>query len=443
VTPLRHEDRVAALALLGGVLPLAGCAWLLWREPLPPAARAGALALLGAAWVGAGLAARRAVVRPLQTLTNVLAALRAGDTGFRARARGGGALGDAHLELNRLADALQRERLWATEAAALLRKVTDAIDVAVFAFDPEGKLRLVNRAGESLLAQPAERLLARPAGALGLAFALEGATPRIVDLDLPGGRGRWEVRRGDARQGGLPLDLVVLSDVSRALRGEERAAWQRLVRVLGHELNNSLAPIRSLAGSLERLLARDPRPDDWEEDARRGLSVIATRAESLNRFMEGYTALARLPAPQPRTVDLADLVQRVARLETRVPVEVEGGPALTVTVDRDQLEQLLINLVRNAADASLDAGTPVTIGWQRAAGPLAGLSLWVDDRGPGIANPANLFVPFFTTKPHGSGIGLALSRQIAEGHGGTLTLANREPPPGARALVRLPLQLVD
>ncbi len=439
---LRHEDRIAALALLAGFLPLGVSVWLLARAQWPLTARAPGALLLAAVWLGLGLAARRAVVRPLQTLTNVLGALRAGDTGFRARVRGGGALADAHLELNRLAETLQRERLWAVEAGALLRKVTDAIDVAVFAFDLEGKLRLVNRAGESLLGQPAERLLARPAGALGLGFALEGASPRIVDLELPGAGGRWEVRRGDARQGGLPLDLVVLSDVSRALRGEERQAWQRLIRVLGHELNNSLAPIRSLAGSLESLLAREPRPDDWQEDARQGLSVIAARAESLTRFMEGYAALARLPAPRAQRVALGDLVQRVARLETRVPVSVEGGPALSVIVDRDQIEQLLINLLRNAADASLAERTPIAIGWQLTGGLLPAVALWVEDRGPGIANPANLFVPFFTTKPQGSGIGLALSRQIAEAHGGSLSLANREPPPGARALVRLPGRVV-
>jgi nitrogen fixation/metabolism regulation signal transduction histidine kinase len=435
---LRHEDRVAALALLGGLPAVVSAAVLGWAAPLEDVGRAALAAVLVAVWLLAGLAARRAVVRPLQTLVNVLGALHAGDYGFRARVGGGGALRDVHLELNRLGGTLRRERLWATEAAAMLRKVMDAIDVAVFAFDEGGKLRLVNRGGEALLGQEAERLLAKPAAELGLRFALEGETPRIVDLSLPGGGGRWEVRRGDARQGGLPLDLVVLSDVSRALRGEERLAWQRLIRVLGHELNNSLAPIRSLAGSLEALIERKPRPPDWEDDARRGLAVIASRADALTRFMDGYATLARLPAPRPERVDLADVVQRVVRLETRVPVRVSAGPPTVVTADRDQLEQLLINLVRNAADASLATGTAVEVGWRLASGPAPTLLVWVDDEGPGIANPANLFVPFFTTKAQGSGIGLTLSRQIAEAHGGTLTLANREPPPGARALLRLP-----
>jgi signal transduction histidine kinase len=278
---------------------------------------------------------------------------------------------------------------------------------------------------------------------LGLAWTLEGETPRIVDLDLRGAGGRWEVRRADWRQGGLPLDLVVLSNVSRALREEERQAWQRLVRVLGHELNNSLAPIRSIAGSLSALLARDPRPSDWLDDAQRGLLVVGSRAESLARFMEGYATLARLPAPRATSVEIGALVGRVARLESRVSIVVTGGPGVTLQADPDQLEQLLINLLRNAAEAALETGGAVEVGWEATGGPAPVLTLWIDDEGHGIASSANLFVPFFTTKQQGSGIGLALARQIAEAHDGTLTLGSRQGLPGARALLRLPVRPPD
>jgi signal transduction histidine kinase len=230
----------------------------------------------------------------------------------------------------------------------------------------------------------------------------------------------------------------VLSDVSRALRDEERQAWQRLIRVLGHELNNSLAPIRSIAGSLEALVAREPRPADWDEDMRRGLAIITTRSDALRRFMEAYSRLARLPPPQLGAVAVGALVRRVAGLETRVKVTVRPGPELTVRADGDQLEQLLINLLRNAADASLESGGAVTMGWSAPNGGRT-LEVWVEDEGPGLPNTANLFVPFFTTKPQGSGIGLVLSRQIAEAHGGVLTLDNRRPGPGCRAHLRLPM----
>ena len=438
---LRHENRVLALALLSGLPALGAAAVLLWHLPQAGWLESGAIALLAAAWLALALAARRTMVRPLQTLANLLSALREGDFSFRAHveAEQPGALAEVHREVNALAVNLQQQRMWATEAAVLLRKVMDAVDVAVFAFDDARKLRLINRAGESLLGEPNERALARPADDLGLGFALEGETPRIVAIDLPGGGGRWEVRRGDFRQSGLPLDLVVVSNVSRALREEERQAWQRLVRVLSHELNNSLAPIRSIAGSLTSLLTREPRPDDWLADAQRGLAVVSSRTEALTRFLEGYATLARLPAPRLASVALAPLVERVAGIETRVRVTVIGGPPATIEADSDQIEQLLINLLRNAAEATLGTGGRVEVGWRVTSGPSPVLALWIDDDGPGIANPANLFVPFFTTKPQGSGIGLALARQVAEAHGGTLTLTNREGTSGARALLRLPL----
>ena len=230
--------------------------------------------------------------------------------------------------------------------------------------------------------------------------------------------------------------MLVIADLSRPLREEERQAWQRLIRVLGHELNNSLAPIRSMAGTLGSLLAREPRAPDWEEDMRRGLEVIKIRAEALSRFMEAYARLARLPTPKLQPVEVSSMVRRVAGLETRLKVTVLPGPALTIRADGDQLEQLLINLLRNAVDAALETGGGVTVVWSRNGRQM---ELRIEDEGPGLSNTSNLFVPFFTTKPNGSGIGLVLSRQIAEAHGGALTLANRIERSGCQARLRLPL----
>jgi two-component system, NtrC family, nitrogen regulation sensor histidine kinase NtrY len=309
------------------------------------------------------------------------------------------------------------------------------IDVVVFTFDGTHRLRLVNRAGERLLARPPERLLGSTAEELGLDGCLEQESARVIDMAFPGGVGRWEVRRSSFRQGGLPHQLLVLTDVSRPLRDEERQAWQRLMRVLGHEINNSLAPIKSIAGSLATLIRRPALPDDWRDDTGRGLDVIASRAEALTRFTAAYARLARLPRPRLAPLDIAALVHRVAGLETRLQIAVHPGPPVSVQGDSDQLEQLLINLVRNAVDASLETGGGASVGWTVAA---AHVEIWVEDEGPGLAQTANLFVPFFTTKPGGSGIGLVLSRQIAEGHGGTLTLENRKDRPGCRAGLRLP-----
>src|SRR5213076_1800620 len=308
--------------------------------------------------------------------------------------------------------------------------VMEEIDVAVFAFDEARALRLVNRGGAALLERPVEQLLGKDAAELGLAHALEMAFPGRP------GVGRWELRRGTFRQGGLPHQLLVLADVSRALSDEERLAWQRLIRVLSHELNNSLAPIKSIAQSLADLVRRDPPPPDWRDDLSKGLGVIGGRAESLSRLMAAYARLARLPRPRLEPVPVAEWVRRVAALETRRPVTVCPGPDVTIRADGGQLDQLLINLVRNAVDAALEGGGQVELGWTAHNGRL---EVWVQDDGPGLADTVNLFVPFYTTKADGSGIGLALSRQIAEAHGGSLTLANRAHAKGCEARLSLPI----
>jgi signal transduction histidine kinase len=129
-------------------------------------------------------------------------------------------------------------------------------------------------------------------------------------------------------------------------------------------------------------------------------------------------------------------IRRVTGLESRLQVKLQSGPEVRIQADPDQLDQLLINLLRNAVDASLETGGGVQVGWDRENGYI---DVWIQDDGPGIPNPTNLFVPFFTTKPGGSGIGLVLSRQIAEAHGGTLTLENRETERGCEARLRLPM----
>jgi nitrogen fixation/metabolism regulation signal transduction histidine kinase len=432
-----YERRIALMALAAGLPAVLVCLLLLWLGDYTPKVIWTVALLVVCAWLGYVLAVHERVIRPLQTLANLLSALREGDYSIRARgARGEDALAEVAREVNALGETLREQRLGALEATALLRRVMEEIDVAIFAFDDGQRLRVINRAGVRLLGRPAERLHGATANDLGLGDCLEGDPARTVQINFPGGVGRWGLRRSTFRAGGLPHQLVVLSDLSRVLREEERAAWQRLIRVLGHELNNSLAPIRSVADSLNALLRRQPRPADWEEDARSGLAVIAARAESLNRFMNAYARLARLPAPCPGPVNVAEWVRRGAGLETRLSVHVRAGPELSIRGDGDQLEQLLINLVRNAADAALETGGAVQVSWAKNG---AYLEVRVEDEGPGLPSSANLFVPFFTTKPNGSGIGLVLSRQIAEAHGGSLTLENRSGHRGCMARLRLPL----
>ncbi len=427
------------LALAGGLPAVAVAMVLLWTRVASAEARWTLTLVIVLCWVGFSLALRSRLIFVLNTLSNLLGAMRDGDFSLRARgARPGDAMGEVLREANALGDTLREQRLGAEEAAALLAKVMEEMDVAIFAFDSRARLRLVNRAGEKLLGRAAAELHEKTAGELMLADYLEGETERIVERAFPGRpqAGRWEVRRGVFRERGLRHTLLVIADLSRPLREEERQAWQRIVRVLGHELNNSLAPIKSMAGTLQGILARENEAPEWREDLRRGLGVISGRAESLARFMEAYAKLARLPQPRITSVNLGALIRRVASLETRIRARVAGGPEIVIQADADQLEQLLINLVRNAADAALETGGAVEIRW---AENHRAVEIEIADEGPGLPNTANLFVPFFTTKPGGTGIGLALSRQIAESHGGALTLENRRAGPGCLATLRLPL----
>jgi len=436
---ITYEWRILLLGLAAGLPGSAVSITLLFHGPYSSHLAWTLTLIIVAAWFGFGIALRNRLVFSLQTLSGLLAAMREEDFSLRGRgARADDAMGEVILEVNLLSETLRGQRLRALEAAALLRTVMGEIDVAIFTFNEEKRLKLINRAGERLLGQPAERCLGLTAQELSLSACLEGEPARNAELNLPGSTGRWGVRRGSFRQDGIPHYLLVLTDLRQALREEERQAWQRLVRVLGHELNNSLTPIQSVAQSLETAIQRMRNSGQTIavlDDMHKGLAIIRSRTAALGRFMSAYAQFARLPKPVLKSLEFTELVRRVVALERRIGVRVSDGPQVWIKGDCDQLEQLLINLIRNAADAALETGGDVHVRWS-----LTGthVDLFVLDGGPGISNPSNLFVPFFTTKKSGTGIGLVLSRQIAEAHEGTLTLENRTDHPGCCAHLCLP-----
>ena len=402
----------------------------------------GALAALEGALV-AGWAVLQSTItdqllRPLQTLSNVVGALREQDYSFRARgARRGDALGDLALEINALANDLQSERLASLESAALVRRVLDVLDAPVLAFDQKGVLRLLNPAASRILAASSPGPLGQHAGTLGIERLLAAADEQVIALTLKSAPGahstQWVVRRSRFRERGAPHDLLLLADVSQALRKEEQEAWRRLIRVLGHEINNSLTPIKSLAGSLRHMVQSSAALNEFD----RPLEVIEQRAESLNRFLAAYRELAQLAPPRSEPLLLAPFLRQLAPLEVRVPVRLEDGPAVTLLADKDQLAQAVINLLRNGAEAALankGVAPELILSWSVAA---SFVTVRVRDSGEGIANPSNLFVPFYTTKQSGTGIGLFLVKQIVEAHGGSATLISREG--GTDAELRLPL----
>lgn len=429
-----HFQNRLALIALGCSLPAAIVAgWAAWHYAPTLELRIVALTLIALAWAAGGWFVRRASIAPLNTIANLIEAIRMGDYTVRGRrASNDDAIGQVTREVNALGASLHEQRLASMEAGAFVTAVLEELDTAVFAFDAAERLRLVNRAGAGLLARSPESLQGLAANELGLAGWLQLPADTTLFHTFPARGGQFEVKQRPFREGGLPHRLLILSDLSRALRDEERRAWQRLIRVVGHEVNNSLTPIKSLAETLADMLRSGQAESPEVLEA---LGLIGDRADSLARFVATYSQLARLPAPSRRAVDLRALAARLVGTGPFEGVVLEAPDGVVLDLDAGQIEQALINLLKNAVEAG-SAPSAVTLRIDRTP---ALVSVAIADDGAGIANPENLFVPFFTTKPEGSGIGLALSRQIVEAHGGTLTLANRDDAAGAVATVTLPL----
>jgi len=435
--PMHRPDRGIVQRLVTAA-PALGALVLVLAFGAPQGAAAWGLAVLVVALTGvAALARRPGEGHRLGTVANLVQALLEGDYTARGVVP---ARDDRHAGLvaglNALAGRLQDEQRDMQESVQLLAKTLAALDGAVFVFEQDGRLRLVNPAGERLLGQPATRLLGSTVEALGLDALFAVPAGEILAHTFPGQRGRWQIGHAALRSRSQAGRLLVVQPMERALREEEAQAFRRLLRVLSHEINNSLAPIASLADTLRRILPADAQPLDpgRRADMIRGLEVIEQRSGALQRFVGGYARLARLPAPKPTDVALAPLCTRVHGLLDAPRLLLDGDEAARAVADADQLEQVLINLVRNALEAGGDE--EVVLRW-RADGNTARIE--VLDRGHGPPAGDNLFVPFFTTKQGGSGIGLVLSRQIIEAMQGTLTL---EPGPegrGAVATVVLPI----
>ena len=439
---MRFERQILIRSLASGLAGSLLAMWFLWFSDYSIQIRGTLTALILLLWIGFAFGLKARIVYSLRTLSNLLEALREGDYSLRIRgACREDALGELILEVNALTRSLQEQRFGAVEATALLRKTLAQINVAMFGFDHEGCLCLVNDSGQQILIKDNENILGYHAKSLGLEDCLKGATPRTVDLALPIGIRRWELRRTTYREKGISHQLIFLSDLTRTLHEEERLAWKRLIQIMRHEINNSLTPIQSASQTLQTRIKQSSSPEQWQDDVQEGLEIIAARSEELSRFIASYSKLTRLPDPVFDKVNVSAWIQQSTSLETRLKVSVHRGPDATIEADRGQLDQLLINLVANAAEASLETKSEgdgeVVVGWRIEGRHL---EVWIEDDGSGLDETNDVFVPFFTTKAKGSGIGLALSRQIAEAHGGYLTLENRSPKNGCRACLWLPLK---
>lgn len=433
------QMRLLSLPLIAALPGTCLGLFFLWREPISLEVRWLVTIAIVLVSILVIRSLNRSVQASLRTVSGLLSALREGDYAIRAATKTPtDAFSEILVEINAFGESLQRERFGSVESAVLLGKVLEEIDVAVLGFDQQTRLKLLNRRARSMLGGVETDRSGQSAAELGVDDWLTGASPRVVDVTSEGNRGRWELRRGSYYETGEKYTLLFLSDLTPALREEERQAWKRLLQVLRHEVNNSLAPIQSLSSSLRELAGRDEASSEWSPELREGLEVISNRSKSLSRFLSAYTRLAALPEPDRSKLDVADMVRTVVALERRMVVKVTPGPAIEIDADVAQIEQLLINIIRNAVEAALENQGSVELSWHVHRGSLPMVEIVVSDSGLGIANSDNLFVPFYTTKSDGSGIGLVLSRQIAEAHGGTLTVENREGGLGCLARLRLP-----
>lgn len=435
---LNYQDRITLTALCGGALPLLLAVFFLYRSGTAPGIALLTVVVLVSLWLWFALAVRDQVREPMASLSNMIEALREGD--YTLRGRGGSAgdcLVEVHAEVNALSDTMRHRRGRRVETAALLSKLLETVDIAIMTFDEQHRLASINRYGEELLAGRGQsNTLAR---ALGLEGLLVPGMKKTVRGLFGNNQRRWQVTCQTFREHGRTHLLLVASDVSDTLRSEELSAWRRLIRVISHELNNSLTPIRTLSESMHKRLLQDTSQapeSSLNQSLKRAFELIATRATGLSRFVGRYAELAKLPSPVLQQLNLSDLIGRVCRLEEVEPAGNWRSASATVQADAILLEQALINLIRNAREANrINNRNDIEINIATEPGFT---TLEIIDQGPGLETPENAFVPFFTTKEQGSGIGLVLSRQILESHGGSLSLDNKPSGTGCVAALSLP-----
>ncbi len=413
------EQRLLIWIAIGVTPAVVTALVFIWRSELSSYARLFLSTLLVSAPIVSILTVRRFFASQLLTLINLIEAIRLGDFSLRGHLQpGDSAMNELFFEVNTLADTLQKQRVYSQQVSHLIDRVIADIEVAILAFDQAQRLRLCNPAATRLMGKNADDLQGQSALTLGLQPFLQQNTTVIVEHQFAS-NGIWQIRHETYREQGEQHSLLFITDLQQVLRAEELKAWKHLIRVISHEVNNSLSPIASLSDTLQKLL-----PAENSDDVRDGLQIIQQRARQLTEFIKRYAELAKLPAPNKRNFDLLQLLQRLPLLmpQQRVTVRCRGDlPA--AYGDPVLLEQLLINLLKNAIEAQSDATQSIEIHAERLSD---GFAIQLRDHGPGIHSNSNLFVPFYTTKPGGAGIGLVLARQIADAHQGRLQLRNHD-----------------
>jgi len=374
-----------------------------------------------------------------RSLSNLLDAMLQGDYSLRAYSSNNDvALKELILSINSLAERLKNQRIASIESQLLVRTVINHIDVAIIALNNENKLTFFNPTAQKLL-----RLSDSAINHKELNLQLEQLSEikcgqnKVIPLTFSDHNGKFNIHMEEFREAGKQQKLLFITDVSHILRSEERSAWQSLVRVLSHEINNSLSPINSISHTLKRFLDKHENIQECKSDLLDGLNIIAQRSNNLKEFVNSYKQVSQLPEPKKQLTSIKNLVIKVSLLFPDSKVTVQSEQDVELFIDAVQFEQVLINLIKNAEESikASELTGEITVNWQVQNERFI---MNISDNGLGITNKDNIFVPFYTTKKQGSGIGLVLCRQILEVHDGELSLMNREKQQGCKVIITLP-----
>lgn len=367
---------------------------------------------------------------PLNSLSASLEAIRHEDYTLRTKPKfTDGAIKSISDEVSLIADDLKARKLNYDRQAVLVFNLIEQLATPIAVFDPNGRLHHGNDALSVWCGVPWRQAKQRRAEQFGLRFNASGDQQPWEIADQYRAQ-HWQLRYSEFSLSGERYQLVVLTNVEQLIKSTEKDAWQKMTRVLSHEINNSMAPIKSLAASLLELL---PETQD-NPKVKSALEAIVNRSDSLMRFVERYASLKQVYDLDIKSFSFDALMEKVSALFARDIHYRSNG--IQIESDPIMLEQVLINLIKNAAEASpKDSTIEVSVKKVNAL-----ITISIKDSGTGIANTDNIFVPFYTTKSDGKGIGLALCRNIVEQLHGRLTLKNRADRLGAEAVICLPLR---
>lgn len=387
----------------------------------------------------------------VRTLANLIESMIDGDYSLRGRLKSNQAFQELLILINNLSDTLAQHKLAVKESRVLLELIVDQMDAMVLATDANGNLVMANNSAQQLLLNGAEKFEGIALNSFVLGAQLAQAFPGIIDFkhqprtinskqaaEQPALEGEYFLYKEKFFSAGQSHQLYLLTNAERLLMEKERNAWQSLLRVLSHEINNSLTPISTISQSIEKKLLSnlDNKRTIEPESLLDGINIINERADTLSEFIASYSQLAHLPKPLFSTFNLYDMLNKLTLLFPQCEFTIDKSIDIQLTVDKKQLEQVFINLFKNAIDAMSSFEQKLIVITYRQDSQWQ--QIMITDCGSGVANVENLFVPFYTTKPNGSGIGLALCRQIMFGHNGQIKLTNNINKPGIEVRLSLP-----